>query len=148
MNRLINYLALFAVLVPSLLTAKQNLADYLPADSWAVAEVENLDALKKDVEKGPFGEMWNSPAMEKVRKLVDESMMDFSEEGEQGEAIKEMLDRMKGWSEKFSGQVAFSIGGLEDILELPDEDARLPEIIFFGRNHGHGQRTPGIARLV
>ena len=135
MKRLINSLALVAALLPAVLPAKVKLADYLPADSWAVVEVENLDALRKDLEKGPFGEMWNSPAMEKVKKLFDESMMDLPEE-EEGEAIKEMFERLKAWSEKFDGQVAFSIGGLEDVMQLPDDDARQPEIIFLAETTG------------
>ena len=134
MKRLINSLALVAVLFPSALAAKEKLADFLPADSWAVVEVEDLSALKEDLEKGPFGEMLDSPAMKKMKNLFEEGM-DLPK-GEEGEAIQEMFDRMKAWSEKFSGQIAFSVGGLEDVMRLPDDDARLPEIIFLAETTG------------
>lgn len=129
MKHLIHYLVFAASLLPLGLGAKGKLADYLPADSWVVAEVEDLDALKEDLEKGPFGELWDSPAMEKIKKLLDENMLDFPE-GEEGEVAKELIERLTTWSEKSTGQVAFSISGLEDVMKLPDDDARQPEIIF------------------
>ncbi|MBG30356.1 MAG: hypothetical protein CMI31_10210 [Opitutae bacterium] len=134
MKHLINCLALVAVILPYSLAAKENLADYLPPDAWVVVEVENLAALEKDMKEGPFGEMWKSSPMENLKKLFEEGM-DFPD-GEEGEAIEGMFDRLKAWREKFTGQVAFSAAGLEDIMELPDDDAHLPEIIFLAETTG------------
>ena len=135
MKRLLHYLALHAFILPLGLAAKGDLADYLPVDSWGVAEVEDVAVLMEDLEKGPFGDLWNSPAGQQARKLLDE--LDFPKKGEEGEAAKELIERLKAWSDKLSGQIAFSIGGLDNMMEKEDDDELgIPEIIFLAETEG------------
>ncbi|MFP6900397.1 MAG: hypothetical protein VCA36_05610, partial [Opitutales bacterium] len=130
MKRLIVYLVLAVSILPCGLGAKPRLADYLPADAWGVLEVEDLDALTEDMEKGPLGELWNSPAMERIREYLGEDIFDLPD-GEDAELAKEMIERLQGWGEKLSGQIAFSIGRLEGIIKAEEGDeAAMPEIIL------------------
>ena len=136
MNRLIISFLLASCLLPCGLVAEPKLADYLPADAWGVIEVEDMEALTKDLEKGPLSEIWESPAMASVRKYLDLEELDFPD-SETGEASKELVDRLLVWSEKLSGQIAFSIGGLDDVFKgQQPEDAIMPEIIFLAETKG------------
>tara|TARA_B100001123_G_scaffold417520_1_gene520357 strand:- start:1133 stop:2971 length:1839 start_codon:yes stop_codon:yes gene_type:complete len=130
MKRSLPALVVAFFLSPLGVLAKPSLAEYLPTDAWGVIEVENIATLQKEVGEGPFGKMWDSPAMKELKGYLLEEMMDFPED-EEGEATKELFDRILGLTEKFSGQAALSIGGLEQIVfEEKEAKADNPQIVF------------------
>ena len=130
MKRSLPALVVAFFLSPLGILAKPSLAEYLPADAWGVIEVENIATLQKEVGEGPFGKMWDSPAMKELKGYLLEEMMDFPED-EEGEAPQELFDRILGLTEKFSGQAALSLGGLEQIV-FEEKEAKVdnPQIVY------------------
>ncbi len=110
-----------------LLSAKKRLAEYLPENAWVTMEIENLGKLQTELNEGPFGKIWNHPAIDKVRARL---IKQFPKNAENGPS-KEFLDRMIEFSEKLTGQVAFGFGGVENMLETDENDKRgLPEAVL------------------
>ena len=115
------------LIIPSLLFAKVRLAEYLPDNAWVTMEVDDLDKLQTDLKEGPFGKIWEHPGIKQLRERLPKA---FPENPENGPS-KELFERMMEFGEQFSGQVAFAFGGVENMLEVDDDDEHgLPEVVL------------------
>ncbi|MBT5910544.1 MAG: hypothetical protein HN727_07225 [Opitutae bacterium] len=120
-------LALLILILPSLLSAKVRLAEYLPQSAWVTMEIDDLSKLQTDLKKGPLGKIWDHSGVEKLRERLSKA---FPENPKNGPS-REFFDRMVEFGEQFSGQVAFAFGGVENMLEVDDDDEHgLPEVIL------------------
>ena len=120
-------IALVFLMVSSLLSAKVKLADYLPDSAWVTMEVDDLSKLQKDLKEGPFGNIWEHPGIKQLRERLPKA---FPENPENGPS-KELFERIMEFGEQFSGQVAFAFGGVENMLEVDDDDEHgLPEVVL------------------
>jgi len=115
------------LIIPSLLFAKVRLAEYLPDNAWVTMEVDDLDKLQTDLKEGPFGKIWEHSGIKQLRERLPKA---FPENPENGPS-KELFERMMEFGEQFSGQVAFAFGGVENMLEVDDDDEHgLPEVVL------------------
>ena len=109
---------LVLLIVPFVLSAKGKLAEHLPDNAWMAMEFENLSKLQKNLKEGPFGNIWEHPGIKKLRDQLPKAFPDNAENG----PSKELFERMMEFGEQFSGQVAFSIAGIEKMLEVDEND--------------------------
>jgi len=109
---------LVLLIVPSVLSAKGKLAEHLPDNAWMAMEFENLSKLQKNLKEGPFGNIWEHPGIKKLRDQLPKAFPDNAENG----PSKELFERMMEFGEQFSGQVAFSVAGIEKMLEVDEND--------------------------
>mgnify|MGYP006915944331 CR=1 FL=1 len=120
-------IAFLFLILPSLLSAKVKLAEYLPDSAWVTMEVDDLSKLQKDLKEGPFGNIWEHPGIKQLRERLPKAFPDNPENG----PSKELFERMMEFGEQFSGQVAFAFGGVENMLEVDDDDEHgLPEVVL------------------
>ena len=101
-----------------------NLLGYLPAETLLSAEIDDVGVLLENLEEGPLGELWNSKA---VKKLRDRFVSEATAGDEMEEEIKELLERLKKWSEKLSGQTVIAYETPLDLLKLRKDKADLDE---------------------
>jgi len=126
MNKPLILLSLFGISSLSL-AADVRLAEFLPGDSWMTMEVEDLDKLKTDFREGPFSAIWEHPG---INKTLDEVMDSLPENPENGPS-KALFERMKEFAGKISGQVAFSLGGVEKLFEgEEDGDPAMVDVLL------------------
>ena len=115
------------LIIPSLLFAKVRLAEYLPDNAWVTMEVDDLDKLQTDLKEGPFGKIWEHSGIKQLRERLPKA---FPENPKNGPS-KELFERVMEFGEQFSGQVAFAFGGVENMLEVDDDDEHgLPEVVL------------------
>jgi len=99
---------LASFLLPLAASTKENLLEYLPAEIFVSAEFDDIGTILENLEEGPLGELWNSKAVKKLRERFPGAS---NENNEEDDEIKELLERLKTWSEKLSGHtvVAFDL---------------------------------------
>lgn len=102
MNRFVGVSLLFLLLLPSW-AAAQNFADYLPEKTLAYVSIESVVRSVERGKKSAFHAVWNDPAMEAMRDLIDRMMDKASEEGDRPDV------KVAEFAELLQGQVCFAL---------------------------------------
>jgi len=84
------------LLLAATVSLAQDFVTWLPEKTVAYASVENAARMRERMKKSAFAAMWNDPAMEALRGIL-EKKFEQSEDGEAGKASPtELLDLLQG----------------------------------------------------
>lgn len=106
------------------LSAKPKLADRVPHDAFLIVAVDDWEDFAEKIETGPFGSFSRSPAWEKMSEWMESEMEGgFKDEP----ALEEMMETLESWKDSMKGEILFSIGGLDRMLESEAFDKKVEE---------------------